>query len=373
MLDKEKSLTKVLMIFSSSYDGAYPRDLAHGFFDAGIEIGFISLSNAKVPAWINDHKANDFSSKFSSESSLLKKIVETYFVIRRFKPDVIQSHLFQGGIVGLIIGKLMGIPVVYTRHHIDEHYQSGTFVHRWIDRLVAKRSKYVVTCSIAAKKWLTEIEGVKSDHVSVINQGFDFSYLSPSPEAIEKARIDLKFSHDNLNIVCVSRYSKAKGQNYLLQALKELIKSIPNISLTFMGPGDSGWLVQLVNELGLNKYVQILPARNDVPACIAAADMVIHPSLADSFSQLVIEAQGVGGLLIASDIAAAREQIIDGVTGIIVPPRDPIAIAAAVHFLVSHPELAKSMRANGPNHVRESFTWQRMVCEEIECLKRFVI
>ena len=372
VLDKEKSLTKVLMIFSNSYDGAYPRDLAHGFYEAGIEIGFISLSNAKVPEWINDHKANDFSTKFVSDSSLLRKIVETCFVIRRFKPDVIQSHLFQGGIVGIITGKLMGIPVVYTRHHIDEHYQSGTFVHRWIDRVVAKRSKHVVACSIAAKKWLTEIERVKSDHISVINQGFDFSYLSPDPEAIDKARLDLKFSDNNLNIVCVSRYSKAKGQNYLLEALKELVKTIPNISLTLMGPGDSGWIVQLVDELGLDQHVQILPSRNDVPACIAAADMVIHPSLADSFSQLVIEAQGVGGLLIASDIAAAREQILDGVTGIIVPPRDSLAIAAAVNFLVSHPELARSMRANGPTHVRGSFTWQRMVSEEIACLKRFV-
>ena len=368
----KKPLTKVLMIFSNSYDGAYPRDLAHGFYDAGVEIGFISLSKAVVPPWINNHHAKDFSFQFGADISMARKVFRTVATIRKFKPDVIQSHLFQGGIVGLIAGKLMKVPVVHTRHHIDEHYQSGTYMHRWIDRVVAKRSDHVVVCSIAAKKWLIEIEGVKEEHVSVINQCFDFSFLSPTPEAISKAKLDLNFVPERLNIVCVSRYSKAKGQNYLILAIKELVQTIPNISLTLMGPGDSTWLVELVKELELEQFINILPARSDVPACIAAADMIIHPSLADSFSQLVIEAQGVGGLLIASEIAAAREQIIDGVTGLIVPPRDSSAIAKAVRYLVNNPDLAISMRRNGPLHVREKFTWQRMVDEEIECLKRYI-
>lgn len=361
------------MIFSNSYDGAYPRDLAHGFFDAGIEIGFISLSNAPVPKWIDDHSAKEFSARFGPEVSLFRKIFRTISVVRSFNPDIIQTHLFQAGIVGLIAGKLMRMPVIHTRHHIDEHYQSGTFLHRWVDRIVARYSKHVVVCSAAAKKWLVEIESIKETHVTVINQGFDFSFLSPTSDAVMKAKLDLHFSEENINIICVSRYSRAKGQNYLILALNDIIKEIPNISLTFMGPGDSQWLIALVAELKLEKYVNILPSRDDVPACISAADMIIHPSLADSFSQLVIEAQAVGGLLIASDIAAVREQIIDGVTGIIVPPQNPKAIAQAVLFLADNPELASSLRKKGPTHVRESFTWQRMVAEEIECLSKYVV
>lgn len=372
MTNSVPALKRVLMVFSNSYNGAYPRDLSHGFFDAGIEIGFISLSKAAVPQWINNHSAKEFSGRFGEDISLARKVLRTISVIRSFKPDVIQTHLFQGGIVGLIAGKLMRIPVIHTRHHIDEHYQSGTFVHRWIDRTVAKSSDHVVACSEAAKKWLVEVEGVKQSHITVINQGFDFTYLNPSSEAIEKAKSDLGFSEDKLDIICVARYSKAKGQNYLLLALSELIKTIPNISLTLMGPGDSEWLVELVGELGLKDFVRILPSRDDVPACIAAADMIIHPSLADSFSQLLIEAQAVGGLLIASDIAAAREQIIDGETGIIVSSRDSKAIEKAVRLLINNPELAISMRQNGPSHVRAKFTWQRMVSEEIECLTNYV-
>ncbi len=372
MATRNEPLTKVLMIFSNSYDGAYPRDLAHGFYDAGIQIGFISLSKAETPPWISAHHAIEFSGYFDAKMSIMRKILRTTSIIRKFKPDIIQAHLFHGGIVGLIAGRLMGVPVIHTRHHIDEHYQSGTSMHRWLDRVVAKRSDHVVVCSEAAKKWLVEIEGVKETHISVINQGFDFNFLSPTPEDISKAELDLDFDQSKLNIVCVSRYSKAKGQNYLVLAVKELVQTIPNISLTFMGPGDCTWLTELVKEQGLEEFITVLPARSDVPACIAAADMIIHPSLADSFSQLVIEAQGAGGLLIASEIAAVREQIIDGVTGLIVPARDSSAIAEAVRYLVSNPEKARCMRINGPLHVRQKFTWQRMVDEEIDCLKNYL-
>jgi len=365
------SLTRVLMIFSNSYDGAYPRELSHGFSDANIELGLISLSKAARPKWLVNYSAKDFSGEFGKDVSLIKKILLTISVIRNFKPEVIQTHLFLGGIVGLVAGKLSKVPIIHTRHHIDEHYQSGTFVHRWLDRTVAKKSDHVVVCSDAAKNWLIKVEGVRTKNISVINQGFDYHYLNPSTQEIEKARSDLGLSKKSLNIICVARYSKAKGQNYLLLALAELIKTKPNITVTFMGPGDSNWLKRLVREFELEEYVTILPSRDDVPACIAAADMVIHPSLADSFSQLVIEAQAVGGVLIASDIAAVREQIIDGKTGFIVAPRDPASIVKTVIHLMDNPEVAISIRRNAPGHVRKNFTWQRMVTEEISCLERF--
>lgn len=359
------------MIFSNSYDGAYPRDLAHGFFDAGVQLSFISLGNAATPKWVTDYFASDYSKQFKANYSYVRKIIVTLFIIKKFKPDVIQTHLFEGSVVGLIAGRLASIPVVHTRHHIDEHYQNGTFLHRFVDRVVAKYSSHVIVCSEAAKKWLIDIEGIQKTHITVINQGFDFNYLDPSPASIAKVRHQLNFSESQLNVICVARYSKVKGQNYLLLALIEIIKTIPNISLTFMGPGDSDWLVKMVDNLGLEAYVKILPSRNDVPACIAASDLIIHPSLADSFSQLLIEAQAVGGLLIASDIAAAREQILDGVTGLIVPPRDPQAIVRAVQRLIGNRELAATLRSRGPIHVREEFSWQRMVKEELSCLEKF--
>ena len=175
------------MIFSNSYEGHYARDLAHGFNQNGIEIAFVSLNGAAQPSWVRDFQARDFSSRFQKSNHIVWKTILLYKLIREYKPVILQTHLFMAGILGLLSGRLASTPVVHTRHHIDEHYQSGTFVHRWLDRTVARKSKHVVVCSKAAKKWLVEIEGISDSHVTVINQGFDFSYLQPSAEAIATA------------------------------------------------------------------------------------------------------------------------------------------------------------------------------------------
>lgn len=360
------------MLTTYSYEGHHARDLSKGLSDRGIEVAWLSLSAAKKPLWVQEIPIQDFSEEFAGKKWLISKVLTLCRVLKSFQPDVIQTNLFHAGIVGLIAGKILGIPVIHTRHHIDEHYQSGTMIHRWIDRLAARKSNHVIVCSKATKSWLVNVERIDFDHVTVINQGFNFTYLEPSSEAVEKAYGELGFSRNNLNVICVARYSRAKGQEYLLLALKELIEVIPSISITFMGPGKSDWLEELVDELQLGEFVNILPSRADIAACISASDMVIHPSLADSFSQLVIEVQAVGGLLVATDIAAAREQIVDGQTGVIIEPRSQEAIVEAVLSLVGNPDLAALIRKQGPSHVRGSFTWQRMVKEEIECLSKFV-
>lgn len=370
---RKKEPLRVLMLTTYSYEGHHARDLSRGLSDRGIEIAWLSLSAATKPSWVQEIPIRDFSADFLGKDNLISKIFILCRVLSTYRPDVIQTNLFQAGIVGLFAGKIMRIPVIHSRHHIDEHYQSGSIIHRWIDRFTARNSNHVVVCSRAAKDWLTHVEGISDDHVTVINQGFNFSFLEPTSVEIQKAYKELGFSKDKLNIVCVARYSKAKGQEYLLLALKELIKEIPSIAITFMGAGESNWLVELVDEHHLSDYVKILPARIDVPACIAAADMVVHPSLADSFSQLIIEAQAVGGLLVATDIAAAREQIVDGETGIIIQPRSSEAIVEAVLSLTNNPALGARIRKNGPHHVREKFSWQRMAQEEIECLIKVVV
>jgi glycosyltransferase involved in cell wall biosynthesis len=371
--NSNKKPLKVLMLTTYSYEGHHARDLSRGLTDQGIEVAWLSLSAAKTPSWVDEIPILDFSADFVGRKNFLSKIFVLCRILKSYKPDVIQTNLFHAGVIGLISGKIMKIPVIHKRHHIDEHYQAGSVLHRWIDRLAARKSSHVVVCSRATKDWLTNVEGINREHVTVINQGFNYSFLEPSSIEVQKAYKALGFSKSNLNIICVARYSKAKGQEYLLLALKELIKEIPSISITFMGAGESKWLADLVDEFQLSKHVTILPARDDIPACIAASDIVIHPSLADSFSQLIIEVQAVGGLLVATDIAAAREQIVDGKTGIIIEPRSPAAIVEAVSMLVSNPGLAASIRKNGPLHVRREFPWQRMVTEEIDCLLRFVI
>jgi glycosyltransferase involved in cell wall biosynthesis len=95
---------------------------------------------------------------------------------------------------------------------------------------------------------------------------------------------------------------------------------------------------------------------------------VVHPSLVDSFSQLVIEAQFAGRPIVAFDIAAAKEQILEGKTGFVVEPRDTHAMAEKILLLFQNPELRTELGRNGFNHVTSKFTHNRMMAETITLL-----
>jgi glycosyltransferase involved in cell wall biosynthesis len=96
--------------------------------------------------------------------------------------------------------------------------------------------------------------------------------------------------------------------------------------------------------------------------------VVIHPSLADSFSQLIIETQALGVPLIATDIAAAREQIQDGITGIIVPARNSEAIASAAARIISDIGFRTSLGNEASRHVRRKFDFMDMYIKWREVL-----
>ena len=148
-----------------------------------------------------------------------------------------------------------------------------------------------------------------------------------------------------------------------------MVPFIPEIRLVFVGPGESEWLAAVVHELGLKDYIRLAGFNSDIPACLAAADLVVHPSLVDAFSQLLIEAQGVGVSLIATDIAAAREQIIDGVTGIIVKERNSSELAAAIIRLYLDRGLMAQLGSNAAKSVRERFSVERMIKESQDCYR----
>lgn len=360
---------RVLMISSHHMGGRYFEDFARGAIGSEIKLGFMWLSKDEPTKWIKEYEVRDLSNRFLASRSFILQCLGGIYAIYNFKPDIIQTHLFRAGILGILVGKLMGKPVILTRHHITEHVEVGSKLHRTLDRYSARIANFIVVFSSAAQKWLVEIEGIDPKKISIINQGFDFQKLSPTPEEIFNARKILGFTGETFNIVCIARYSETKGQKYLVEAIRELVSFIPEIRLVFVGPGESEWLAQIVKDFGLNDFIRLAGYNPDVPACLAAADLVVHPSLVDAFSQLLIEAQGVGAPLIATDIAAAREQIVDGVTGIIVEERNSSQLAAAINRLYLDRGLMAELGLNASKSVQERFSVGRMIKESQDCYR----
>ena len=366
---KQKAPVKrILVITSSEWAGPYIRDLIYGLSNVGIEIIYFSLSGPLIKALPSSEIVTDLSLEFSASDSIVKKVIKTYKAIRKSKPNLIMTHFFLAGLVGTITGKLSRTPVILTRHHIDENFISGKRKLFWLDRMSTFLADHIVVCSQAAKKWMCEVEKCKESKVTVINQGFFFDETEYSKSDIAKIKLELGFTAESFKI-CICRYTAGKGHELLLETFKEVSNQIPDVKLALVGHGDPGWLKDLVHEAGLENRVRIFEQRADIFGCIAAADVVVHPSLVDSFSQLVIEAQFIGRPIVAFDIAAAKEQILEGKTGFVVKPRDTHAMSEKIVLLFRNPELRLNLGRNGVTHVKSKFTHQRMMYETTLLLK----
>lgn len=360
---------RVLMLTSNDYTGRYWQDMAIGFSKRpDAELGFASFGMENPPFWHESFLHSHIVFGLKRKTNMLQW-VRFVLQIRNFKPDVIQSHLFYGGLFGIVIGKLLCVPVVFTRHHLDEHFQNGTRIHRLLDKLTLQLSHRVITCSQATKDWIVENEAVSSEKVKVVYQGFDYSRIRADELRVIQIKNDLFKSSEKFKILCVSRFSKVKGQTYLLDALSMNSALMDKCEVNFIGIGDSKWLETEINLRNLSGNCKVLGASNEVLEYMKAHDLIVHPSLADSFSQTVIEAMALGKCVVAANTAAVPEQIENFKTGFIVPQRDSFSLANVIQFLEADRELIERIGKEASRAVQANFSLEFMITKQFLELK----
>ena len=153
---------RVLMVSSHHMGGRYFEDFAKGAMDSEIKLGFMWLSKDEPPKWLEEFEVQNLKNRFLESRSLILQCVGGIYSIYKFKPDLIQTHLFRAGILGILIGKIMRRPIILTRHHITEHVEAGSKLHRTIDKYSARFANFIIVFSIAAQKWLIDIERILS-------------------------------------------------------------------------------------------------------------------------------------------------------------------------------------------------------------------
>jgi len=156
------------------------------------------------------------------------------------------------------------------------------------------------------------------------------------------------------------------GQHILLQALAQL----PGVRALIVGEalfGEQAYaerLYALAQELGVADRVAFLGFRRDVPLLMAACDIVVHTATApEPFGRMIVEAQLAGRPIVASRDGGVVELIADGQTGVLVPPGDPAALAAAVGTLLADPGHAAHLAEQGRRAARARFSRERMLAD----------
>lgn len=287
---------------------------------------------------------------------------------RAEQPDLVHSHFWMSGLVALLAAKELDLAVVHTFHAlgaVKRRYQKEADTSPpgriEIERLICRRaSRVVATCSDEVFELVRM--GLARDRVSVVPSGVDIKRFAPGGYVTVKRRAR--------RIVSVGRLVPRKGFRTVISALHRL----PDTELVIAGgPGreqltqdpEARLLRAFAEDAGVGDRVRLAGrvSRAAMPALLRSADAVVCVPWYEPFGMVPLEAMACGVPVVASAVGGLIDTVVDGVTGIHVPPRRPARLASVIRSLIEDEVLGRSFGMAGRDRVRARYSWDRIALD----------
>ncbi|MDN5762254.1 MAG: glycosyltransferase [Microlunatus sp.] len=289
-------------------------------------------------------------------------------------PDVVHGHFWMSVWAAQRAGHLLEVPTVATFHalgtvkrrHQREADTSPSARLAVESELASSVDRIVATCSdeVTELRVLTSVPAA----ISVVPCGVDVASFRPDgPESTDSA--------GRRRLVALGRLVPRKGFATLIEALPRLA----GVELVIAGGGagpepERDRLRTLADRHGVADRVQLLPQlpRHAVPALLRSADVVVCVPWYEPFGIVPLEAMACGRPVVASAVGGMLDTVIPGHTGALVPPKDPAAVADAVHQLLDDPARREQYGRNGVEWIHSRYTWERVAEQTVEAYRRTV-
>jgi L-malate glycosyltransferase len=245
--------------------------------------------------------------------------------LRRFRPDVVHAFLFHSYVLAAPIARLARVPVVVAGRRSLGDFKRHRRLALLLERLATGVTDLLVANADAVADDVRREERVPERKLAVIYNGLPPSAFVPTePAELDAARPI---------VLCVANLKHYKGHSYLLEAIALLRDRGLPTTVVLVGDGpEHDTLRRQATRLDID--VRLLGSRTDVERLLARADVVVHPSLTEGMSNAVMEAMAVGLPVIATAVGGTPELLADG-RGLLVPSADPMALADALHLVLS--------------------------------------
>jgi glycosyltransferase involved in cell wall biosynthesis len=291
-------------------------------------------------------------------------------LFRTERPDLVHAHMPISGFLARLAARVAGVPrVAYTCHGFLFNQQGS-----WLRRFAGLAMEWIGGRFTDVFMTVSAVEAADAGRLHIfrgaqtIGNGRDATVFRPDPVARARIRGVLGTPADRMVVVAVSRLVRVKGYPELAAALH----AVPNAELWVVGErlasdrGDD--MRELLAGAGLGDRLHLLGYRDDVAAVLAAADIFVLPSYFESLPMSVIEAMLTGLPVVASDIDGPREQVVPGVTGLLVPPRQVAPLADALSRLAADPTLRAAMGEAGRARAVERYDEMRVVARTLDLM-----
>ena len=271
----------------------------------------------------------DIDFHFRSPAQFFKGVGLLRSIIENEKIDILAPQSIRTSIAAFFANRTHKKPTITTIHNV------GSWFYTIPAGLILNRtSKFVIFESEYERQRLVRF-GLDRHRSVVVHSGIELSEFSPRPKDREFFK-EINLSPDDIVVGTVARLSEEKGQIYLIEAMAEVIKTIPRAKLIFVGDGPLlGSHKSQVTSHKLEDKILFLGEKRDIPRYLSLMDLFVLSSRRESFPLSAREAMAMGKPVVATKVGGCSEVIKDGQTGILVAPADSRALAAAIAGLLN--------------------------------------
>ncbi len=315
---------------------------------ARFELRFVAVDLLGAPAEELRTMGFDVDSLQFSAVGKLRMLRNLVSLLKREQIDVLHTHNTYPHFYGTLAARLAGVPIVVNTQH-GRGCGNG-----WKDRLqfrLANRlSEQVVGVSEDATRLCRDQDWRSAGRISCIWNGIDLERFAVRPlPAVPHA-------------ISVARLSKEKDFGTLLRAVALARAEVPEFRLTIVGDGaERASLEQLTDELGLRDVVTFLGERRDIPELLSQASFFVSSSKTEGISLTLLEAMAVGLPILTTRVGGNPEVVQEGVTGRLVEPLNPDALASGIVEMCRDRQTREQMGKAGRERVEEHFNVRRMI------------
>jgi len=271
------------------------------------------------------------------------------------RPDIVHTYLFTANFWGRLAARLTGTRgVISSVRCLDPGEMRGAYL--WAERLLWPAADRILGVSSALGDWLRESVGVPAERITVVPNGKD-PRLYPPDIGRDEVRRELGVEASHRLVTLVGRLHRQKGQDLLIEAAPAVLDAVPGARFLLLGEGPwAGEVDRRLHAAGLEKRFLRAHHRDDVARVLAATDLVVLPSRYEGFPNVVVEAMAARRPVVATRVPGTDEAVLDGETGLLVPPGDPQALAAALVRVLRDDALAQRLARAGRERFLDLYT-----------------
>lgn len=277
--------------------------------------------------------------------------------LRRQRPDIVHNYLLRANLVGSISARLAGVPIVLCSKRGCHERRGYELISAKVGNFLADR---VTVNAAAVRDFVHANEGCPLEKMVVIPSGVDTSRFKPLPPADYAQRLGVPPGRTVVGVV--TRMRVRKGVDEFIRAIARLRYTRPDVHGVIVGEVDlDDDLKSLVASSGLTDHLSLLGRRKDMPEVLAAFDVFVLCSHDEGMSNAILEAMAMEKPVVATDVGGTKEVVRHGQTGLLVPAKDPEALAQAIEEVLARPNRMRDMGRLGRRVVIDEFSAESMV------------